>query len=93
MIITNPPYSKAQEFVERALQELPKDPVVMLLPLPFLASKRRFEFNKKHPAHVMVLPKRPSFTGGGTDAVEYAWFAWNVASEGTYEILDVWGDK
>jgi hypothetical protein len=84
----------AQEFVERALQELPEDPVTMLLPVSFLASKRRFEFNKKHPAHVMVLPKRPSFTPDGkTDAVEYAWFAWHLATSGTYEVLDVFGDQ
>ena len=26
---------------------------------------------------VYVLPKRPSFTGGKTDATEYAWFCWD----------------
>jgi len=24
-----------------------------------------------------VISKRPSFTGGGTDATEYAWFIWD----------------
>ena len=92
-IITNPPFSLALEFVERALFELPGGPIAMLLPVPFLASETRFRFNTEHPCHVMVLPKRPSFTPDGkTDAVTYAWLVWNYGTKGTYEVLNVWGD-
>ena len=92
-VITNPQFSLALEFVERALFELPGGPIAMLLPVPFLASETRFRFNTEHPCHVMVLPKRPSFTPDGkTDAVTYAWLVWNYGTKGTYEILDVWGD-
>jgi len=92
-IITNPPFSKALEFVERAIAEAYGRPIAMLLPVPFLASETRFRFNTEHPCHVMVLPKRPSFTPNGkTDAVTYAWLVWNYGTKGTYEVLNVWGD-
>ena len=49
--------------------------VVMLLRINFLGSKKRYGFWKKNPPQAMyVLSKRPSFTGKGTDATEYAWF-------------------
>jgi hypothetical protein len=36
-----------------------------------------------------VLPKRPSFTGGGTDATEYAWMVWGPTRTGRLRILEV----
>ena len=51
--------------------------LVMLLRINFLGSKKRYNFWKKNPAAaIYVLTKRPSFTGKGTDATEYAWFVW-----------------
>lgn len=29
-----------------------------------------------HTPDVYVMPKRPSFTGSGSDATAYAWMAW-----------------
>jgi hypothetical protein len=26
---------------------------------------------------IYVIPNRPSFTGGKTDSIEYAWFVWS----------------
>jgi hypothetical protein len=75
LIITNPPYTLAQEFVEKAYIEARN--VLMLLRLNFLGSKRRHEFWKTHtPDYLFILSKRPSFTGNGTDATDYAWFGW-----------------
>lgn len=87
LVITNPPYSHAEAFVRRAFEECV--PIVcMLLRLNFLGSKKRAAFWKDHPADIFVLPKRPSFTGSGTDATEYAWFLWGGKGNHWW-ILDV----
>lgn len=78
LIITNPPYSLAFEFIQRALDlVVPGGLVVFLLRLNFLGSIKRAEFLRNHPPSVYVSPKRPSFVGKGTDATEYAWFIWS----------------
>lgn len=76
LICTNPPYTLAQEFIEKSVRLAPI--VCMLLRLNFLASAKRFEFFKRVgvPA-VYVLPTRPSFTEDGkSDSTEYAWMVW-----------------
>ncbi len=88
VIVSNPPYSQAIEFVQHALTLAPV--VCMLLRLPWLASQRRAEWHRENPAHVCVLPKRPSFTADGkTDATEYAWFIWGDDCAGGWEILTI----
>ena len=76
-ILTNPPFSLAQEFVEKARTEA--DVVIMLLRVGFLGSIRRKEFWSKNPPSAMItLSKRPSFTDNGkTDGAEYAFFIWD----------------
>ena len=63
LIITNPPYLLAQEFILRAKEFA--DPnhgeVAMLLRVNFLSGLERQTFWRTHPAHVFVLPKQPSF--------------------------------
>lgn len=72
----NPPFMHAAHFVLNALQEC--EQVVMLLRLNFLGSSndRRHLFEQAGMPDVYVLPERPSFTGEGTDACEYAWMRW-----------------
>lgn len=70
----NPPFSLAQEFVEESLRYA--DAVVMLLRLNFLGSAGRCCFMQTHAPDVYVIPDRPSFSGRGTDSIEYAWFVW-----------------
>lgn len=76
-VITNPPYSMAQEFVEKALEDA--DVVIMLLRLGFLESMKRWEWWQDNPIdHLIVLSKRPSFTEDNkTDGSGYAWFVWD----------------
>lgn len=31
---------------------------------------------RSHTPDIYVLPNRPSFSGKGTDSIEYAWFVW-----------------
>lgn len=77
LIISNPPYSLAQEFLTKALEIAGKTPVAFLLRLNFLGGQKRAAFWREHePDQIWISPRRPSFTGGGTDATEYAWMLW-----------------
>lgn len=90
VLITNPPYGLAMEFIEKALAEYGKlIDCAFLLRINFLGSQKRAAFHRAHPSDVYVLPKRPSFTGKGTDATEYAWFVWGPGRGGRWSMLDV----
>lgn len=84
-IITNPPYSLAQDFIEASLRIA--HVVVMLLRINFLGSERRYELLRQHSPDVYVLPNRPCFVGGRSDATEYAWFVWGAGRGGHLSIL------
>lgn len=79
IIIGNPPYSLAKEFVEKSFELLDdKGILIFLLRLGFLESRSRFDFWKKYPLNsLFVLSKRPSFIGKSTDSTAYAWFLWD----------------
>jgi len=82
LVLTNPPYILAQEFVLKSFQIA--DKVSMLLRLNFLASRKRVSFMQKHAPDVYVLPKRPSFkktAKSSTDACDYGWFVWDSKIE------------
>ena len=83
LIIGNPPFSLAREFIEKCFEiSNEKTKIVMLLRTSFLESKSRYNFWQKYPlSGLYVLSKRPSFTGKGTDATSYAWFIWNKSSD------------
>lgn len=79
VVITNPPFDKAIEIIEKSLEAVKKDGyVVMLLRLNFFGSKgRRPFFETNMPTHCYVHHKRMSFTSNGsTDSIEYAHFVW-----------------
>lgn len=65
-IITNPPYSLAEEFLRKSLEIAPV--VCFLLRLNFLGSQKRAAFLSKNPPDVYVLSERPSFVNGKTDS-------------------------
>ena len=83
VIIGNPPYSLATEFIDKALDFLaPGGRLIFLLRTNFLESKRRFAWwQDKLPTGLYTLHKRPSFTGKGTDATSYSWFIWQKNKE------------
>ena len=70
----NPPYSWAQEFVERCLGLA--DHTVMLLRLDFMASAKRHGWLLRNPFDLYVLSNRPQFRFDGSDKTEYGWFHW-----------------
>ena len=86
-IITNPPYSKGLDFVERALELVQNgSKVAMFLKLTFLEGKARRQLYEKYPpAKIWVFSSRiPCAKNGdfdkmkeiGGSAVAYAWFVW-----------------
>jgi hypothetical protein len=79
LIITNPPFSLAQEFIEKSSYEAHS--IWYLLRLNFLGSKKRSGWwLGKEPTHLLTLSARPSFTNNGsTDATEYAWYGWDFS--------------
>lgn len=92
-IITNPPYKYAQEFVEHALQIIPRgNRVVMFLKLTFLESKnRRKMFDKYPPRYIYVSSSRlqcakngdfDTYSKGVGTAIAYGWFIWEKGFTG-----------
>jgi hypothetical protein len=76
-VITNPPFSLAEAFIRKARRECPKADLVFLLRLGFLASFERVALWKDlGEPDLRILPNRPSYTGGGTDKYDYAWYVW-----------------
>ena len=80
LILTNQPFSIAKEFIEHSM--MCSTTVIMLLRINFLGSQARHDFwNQFPPDGLIILSKRPSFTGKGTDATDYAWFVWSDKKE------------
>jgi type I restriction-modification system DNA methylase subunit len=92
LIIGNPPFSLALEHIELCLDLLaPGGRLVFLLRLAFLESKGRIPFWKQHtPRRVIVIPERPSFTGGATDKTAYAAFEWGDATATRTDLEWLW---
>lgn len=85
VIISNPPFSLAQEFLEKAIGELePGGMLVFLLRVNYLGSQKRYDSlwqqDRYKPRQIITLVQRPSFTGdGATDSTEYAFFVFGDA--------------
>jgi len=85
-VISNPPYSLAQEFIETA--ERIAKVSIWLLRQNFLGATERAEFTDRTRPGLFTSPNRPSFTGWGGDATEYAWFVYgDNAYRGRWEPL------
>lgn len=79
IFIGNPPFSLADEFVDRALEMVrPGGVVLYLLGLGFLAGSARYErlWRWHPPQSVFVVPNRPSFVGAGTGKRDIAIYVW-----------------
>ncbi|MDO6707954.1 DNA methyltransferase [Photobacterium sp. 1_MG-2023] len=80
VIITNPPFSLALEFIQTAMnRDLAVDGTMcFLLRLSWLGSKGRADFWRKFPfTNLLILTPRPSFVHKGSDNSEYAWVCWD----------------
>ena len=93
-IITNPPYSKAQEFVEKSLSLVSEgSKVAMFLKLMFLEGKKRRTLFEGHPPRrIWVSSSRlkcainGDFDNTGTSATAYAWYVWEKGYKGSPEV-------
>ena len=92
-IITNPPYNKAVEFVEKAMSLIPDGmKVIMFLKVLFLESKKRYDLFKKYPPKTIWVSssrilcakngKFKEMVEGGGSAVAYAWFVFEKGYKG-----------
>lgn len=78
-IVTNPPFSLKQEFLERCY-ELGK-PFALLLPLTTFETFKRQNLFKRFGVQVIFFDKRINFetpTGGGGSWFATAWFTWGL---------------
>lgn len=78
LIITNPPFSRASEFIEKSLSQSGEGAVALLLRLSILGSVKRLPLFRQYgpPSFLYVITPRPSFDGVRTDHEEYGWFVW-----------------
>jgi len=96
-VITNPPYKYGLEFVEHALEIIPKgNKVAMFLKLQFLEGKKRKKLFINNPpkklyvsSSRLLCAKNGDFEGmkkGGGSAVAYGWFVWEKGFKGNTKI-------
>jgi SAM-dependent methyltransferase len=94
LIIGNPPYKYAEEFIRKSYSLLKKGgDLVFLLRGSFLESRRRGKglFKEMRPLSVNVLVQRPSFTGDNrTDPSSYIVVRW--VNEPVYTTFLEWLD-
>lgn len=92
VVIGNPPYRHAEEFIWRARQLCPTAEVAYLLRIAFASSAERHPLMSRFPPDIYALPDRPSFTGDGSDNADYAWFVWPPSVQrrehGTFRVLN-----
>lgn len=93
-IITNPPYSLAQEFLEKGMEVINDNgKIAMFLKIQFLeGAKRREMFIKYPPKYVYVFSKRQNPWRNGSAVDEkgkpwastmcFAWFVWEKGFKG-----------
>lgn len=89
-IITNPPYTLAQEFVTHALEIVdPGRKVAMFLKIQFLEGKARRELFEKYPPRVVYVSSsrlrcamNGDFEKVASSAICYAWYVWEKGYTG-----------
>lgn len=89
--ITNPPYSKKNQFLKRAF-ELGK-PFAMLLPLTTLESAVRNDLFRDKNIQVLIPNKRFDFTGKKNCWFATAWFCWKLNLPEQLNFREVKADK
>lgn len=89
-IVTNPPYSKAVEFVKHALNKVDEGRYVcMFLKVLFLESQTRKELFSKYPLKTIYVSstrincaKNGDFKTYNSSAIAYAWYVWKKGYKG-----------
>lgn len=89
VVLGNPPFQDAQDFIDQARIVAPRAPVVQLLRTNFTGSEERADFMRRCAPDVAQLPNRPSFFLRLTDSIEYSWMTWHPGDRriGRFEVL------
>jgi len=91
LIATNPPFTHAEAFMRQSVKLLePGGLCLFLLRLAFLSGVKRGKlWADVNLRRVMVLRRRPSFTGDGkSDSADYAWFLFDGDVTRTDPVLE-----
>lgn len=80
-IVTNPPYSLKDAFLERCYYY--GKPFALLLPLTALEGIKRGAMFRKHGISPIILDKRVDFSGGGSNWFNASWFTWGILENNT----------
>lgn len=84
IVITNPPFHLAREFVEKALAD-GAERVYLLLKATYWHAARRTDLFEGTPhSRIMPLSWRLDFTGEGSPPMECCWFEWIRGYQGLY---------
>ena len=84
-IITNPPFTLAEDFIKRSA-EMNKPFALLLKSQYWHSAKRRPLFFKHQPALVLPLTWRPDFTGNGASLLDMMWVVWLGKPTSTYYV-------
>ena len=76
IIVSNPPYSLKDAFIERCYQI--GKPFALLMPINAFEGKKRQEYYKKFGIQVLLPDKRIDFNGKGSPWFYTAWFCWKI---------------
>ena len=84
LVLGNPDYAIAEKAVRHCMSLLaPGGHLAFLLRLAFLGGAGRVQLYRDHPLrYLQPVAQRPSFTGGGSDPMEYGLFVWARDFEG-----------
>lgn len=92
-VISNPPFSLAQEFIEKSMELTTDDgQIAMFLKIQFLEGKKREEFFKKYPPKYIYVFRNRMATWNNGDKLDpngkrwattmcHAWFIWEKGSK------------
>jgi len=78
-IVTNPPYSKKDEFLERCFEH--GKPFALLLPVSAIQSQKRGKMFNRNGISILVYNRRVDFTGKKAPPFGVAWFMGNGMCE------------
>lgn len=79
VLITNPPYSKKDKFIEKCYKL--KKPFALLLPVSSIQGKKRGYLFNKFGIELLVLNNRVDFTGKSSPHFGVAWFCYKILNK------------
>ena len=91
LIVTNPPFTYAEQFIEKAHGKLTPNGIGLFLCKYSIAAclRRREMWKRVNLREIWMLVPRPSFYGGSSDACEYCYFIFD-AGPVTDEVSFYW---